>query len=86
MYFDKKLIESGVDEEEFAKFSKEVVTHKNKDEQGLERTSVRRCEGVCGIRRNKRQGRERGERRSLRGGRGQGQEEEEEEEEADLRV
>uniref|UniRef100_A0A7S0EDV8 Uncharacterized protein n=1 Tax=Hanusia phi TaxID=3032 RepID=A0A7S0EDV8_9CRYP len=39
MYFDKKLIESGVDEEEFAKFSKEVVTHKNKDEQGLERTS-----------------------------------------------
>ena len=40
IYFDKKLIESGVDEEEFAKFSKGVVTNKNKDE-GLERVSVR---------------------------------------------
>jgi len=28
MYFDKKLIESGVDEDDFAKFSKEVTTHR----------------------------------------------------------
>ncbi|EKX45952.1 hypothetical protein GUITHDRAFT_107988 [Guillardia theta CCMP2712] len=44
MYFDKKLIESGVDEEEFAKFSKEVVTNKNKDE-ALERVSSLESDG-----------------------------------------
>ncbi|EKX54449.1 hypothetical protein GUITHDRAFT_99928 [Guillardia theta CCMP2712] len=33
MYFDKKLIESGIDEDDFAKFSKVVTTHRSEEKQ-----------------------------------------------------